>query len=66
MGGYLESLVLPAITAAIGIVPILVRSLRVGMIEILDAEFVATARAKGLNAPFVLFSSSRETPSCRR
>jgi len=55
-GGYLESLLLPAITAAIGIVPILVRSLRVGMIEILDAEFVATARAKGLREIFVLFS----------
>ena len=26
------------------------------MIEILDAEFVATARAKGLSAPYVLFS----------
>jgi peptide/nickel transport system permease protein len=54
--GYLESLLLPAITAAIGIVPILVRSLRVGMIEILDAEFVATARSKGMSGPFVLFS----------
>jgi peptide/nickel transport system permease protein len=56
VGGYLESLILPAFTASIGIVPILVRSLRVGMIEILDAEFVATARAKGLSEPFVLFS----------
>jgi peptide/nickel transport system permease protein len=56
VGGYLESLILPAFTASIGIVPILVRSLRVGMIEILDAEFVATARAKGLSEPFVIFS----------
>jgi peptide/nickel transport system permease protein len=55
VGGYLESLILPAITASLGIVPILVRSLRVGMIEILDAEFVATARAKGLSEPYVLF-----------
>jgi peptide/nickel transport system permease protein len=54
--GYIQSLILPAVTAAIGIVPILVRSLRVGMIEILDAEFVATARAKGLKEPFVLIS----------
>ncbi len=56
VGGYLESLILPAFTAAIGIIPILVRSLRVGMIEILDAEFVATARAKGMSGSFVLFS----------
>ena len=56
VGGYLESLILPAITASFAIVPILVRSLRVGMIEVLDAEFVATARAKGLSEPYVLFS----------
>jgi peptide/nickel transport system permease protein len=56
VGGYLESLILPAFTAALGIIPILVRSLRVGMIEILDAEFVATSRAKGMSEPHVLFS----------
>ncbi len=55
-GRHLESLILPALTAAFAIVPILVRSLRVGMIEVLDAEFVATARAKGLSEPRVLFS----------
>jgi peptide/nickel transport system permease protein len=54
--GFLESLLLPALTAAVGIVPILVRSLRVGMVEILDAEFVATARAKGLTELRVLIA----------
>jgi peptide/nickel transport system permease protein len=47
--------VLPAFTAALAIAPILVRSLRVGMIEVLDSEFVAVARAKGLGEVRVLF-----------
>jgi peptide/nickel transport system permease protein len=46
--------VLPGVTAAIAIVPILVRSLRVGMIEVLDADFVANLRAKGIREPRVL------------
>lgn len=47
---------LPALTAAFAIVPILVRSLRVGMAEVLDAEFIATVRAKGLGELRVLFA----------
>jgi len=53
--GHLEALVLPGLTASFAIAPILVRSLRVGMIEVLDAEFVAVARAKGLGEVRVLF-----------
>jgi peptide/nickel transport system permease protein len=52
--GFARSLVLPGLTAALAIVPLLVRSLRVGMIEVLDSDFVATARAKGLREPRVL------------
>jgi peptide/nickel transport system permease protein len=55
-GQHLEGLVLPALTAALAIVPILVRSLRVGMAEVLDAEFVATVRAKGIGELRVLFA----------
>lgn len=53
-GQHVESLVLPSLTAAIAIVPILVRSLRVGMIEILDSDFVASLRAKGIGETRVL------------
>ena len=53
-GSELEGLILPGFTAAIAIVPILVRSLRVGMIEVLDADFVANLRAKGLGEARVL------------
>ena len=55
-GQHLESLVLPALTASFAIVPMLVRSLRVGMVEVLDADFIAAARAKGLGELRVLFS----------
>jgi peptide/nickel transport system permease protein len=51
---HAEALVLPGFTAAIAIVPILVRSLRVGMVEVLDADFVANLRAKGLGESRVL------------
>jgi peptide/nickel transport system permease protein len=62
VGGYgttfwehLHSLVLPGFCAAIGIVPVLIRSLRVGMLEVLGADYVATARAKGLRPSRVTF-----------
>ena len=56
LGRHLQALVLPALTASFAIVPILVRSLRVGMIEMLDADFVATARAKGIGELRVLLA----------
>src|SRR3989440_677948 len=55
-GRHLQALVLPGLTASFAIVPILVRSLRVGMIEVLDADFVATARAKGIGELRVLLA----------
>jgi peptide/nickel transport system permease protein len=54
-GDHLRSLVLPGLTAAIAIVPVLSRSLRVGMLEVIGSDFVATARAKGLRGSRVLF-----------
>jgi peptide/nickel transport system permease protein len=55
LGDHLRSLVLPGLTAAIAIVPVLIRSLRVGMLEVMESDFVATARAKGLRGSRVLF-----------
>ena len=53
---HLRSLVLPGLTAAIAIAPVLIRSLRVGMLEVIDSDFVAAARAKGLRGPRVLLA----------
>jgi len=58
-GAHIEGLILPALTASFAIAPILIRSLRVGMIEVLDADFVATLRAKGLGELRVLGHVSR-------
>jgi peptide/nickel transport system permease protein len=61
VGGYGEnfaehvhSMILPALTVALGIAPILIRSLRASLIEVLDSEYVTTARAKGVPAHRVL------------
>jgi peptide/nickel transport system permease protein len=43
-----HALILPALCAALAIAPVLIRSLRVGMLDVLSADYIATARAKGL------------------
>lgn len=47
-------LVLPALTVAIGMAPLTIRSLRSAMIDVLDADFIATVRAKGLSSGEVI------------
>jgi peptide/nickel transport system permease protein len=46
--GHLHSMFLPALTVALAISPILIRSLRASLLEVLESDFVATARSKGL------------------
>jgi peptide/nickel transport system permease protein len=46
--GHLHSMFLPALTVAFGIAPILVRSLRASLLEVLESDYVTTARSKGL------------------
>lgn len=48
--GRVESLFLPALTIAAGIVPLIVRSLRAEILKVSEAEYITTARAKGLSA----------------
>jgi peptide/nickel transport system permease protein len=61
VGGYGQSLqdklyhlFLPAFTIAIGLAPILIRSLRTGIIDVLYADYVDFARAKGLRERLVM------------
>jgi peptide/nickel transport system permease protein len=53
-GQHLDSLVLPGLTVALSISPMLVRSVRQGMIEALNSDYVAFARAKGASTVTVL------------
>jgi len=46
--GHLHSMFLPALTVALAISPILIRSLRAAMLEVLDSEYITTARSKGI------------------
>lgn len=53
--GTLHSLTLPAITVAFSLIPTLVRSLRVQMLEVLEADFVVTLKAAGIPGRVILF-----------
>jgi peptide/nickel transport system permease protein len=46
--GHLESLFLPALALALAISSLMIRSLRNSILETLEADYVRTARAKGL------------------
>ena len=48
VGGHLVSMFLPALTVAIGTVPLLIRSLRASLLGVLESDYITTARAKGL------------------
>jgi peptide/nickel transport system permease protein len=46
--GHVRSMILPSLTVALFISPILIRSLRASLLEVLQADYVTTARAKGI------------------
>ncbi len=48
--GHLHSMFLPSLTVAIALCPVIVRSLRASMLDVLGADFITTARAKGVPA----------------
>ena len=47
-GTKIYALVLPAVTIGLAIAPLLIRSLRASMVEVLSSEMIAFGRAKGL------------------
>ncbi len=53
---HLHSIILPGLTVALALTPILVRSLRTSMIGVLDSDYVVTANAKGLRHSRVILS----------
>lgn len=50
-----RGLVLPAFTAALAITPLLIRSLRVELLEVLQSDYIAAARTRSLSETRVLF-----------
>ena len=53
-GGFIERLILPSITLAIIYVALIARITRASVLEVLNADYVRTARAKGLGNAAVL------------
>ncbi len=47
-GGHLHAMFLPALTVAIALAPVVIRSLRASMLNVLGAEYITTARSKGV------------------
>ncbi len=52
---HVRGLTLPAITVGLYLAPILLRTLRVGIIETLGAEFIEAARARGLSERRIVY-----------
>lgn len=46
--GHLRSMFLPALTVAIALSPVVIRSLRASMLNVLGADFITTAKSKGV------------------
>jgi peptide/nickel transport system permease protein len=48
--GHLRSMFLPSLTVALALTPVVIRSLRASMLNVLTAEYVVTARSKGVSS----------------
>jgi peptide/nickel transport system permease protein len=48
--GHLRSMFLPSLTVAIALAPVVIRSLRASMLNVLTADYITTARSKGIPA----------------
>jgi len=48
IGGHLRSMFLPSLTVAIALAPVVIRSLRASMLSVLGADYITTARSKGV------------------
>ncbi|HEX9538188.1 MAG TPA: ABC transporter permease [Streptosporangiaceae bacterium] len=47
--GHLRSMFLPSLTVAIALAPVVIRSLRASMLNVLGADYITTARSKGVS-----------------
>lgn len=49
--GHLHSMFLPAFVVAIALAPVVIRALRASMLTVLGAEYITTAKSKGVPGP---------------
>lgn len=55
LAGQVRSMVLPGITVALSLAPILIRSLRASMVAVLGSDYIVTAQAKGIGTARMVF-----------
>jgi peptide/nickel transport system permease protein len=48
--GHLRSMFLPSLTVALALTPVVIRSLRASMLNVLTSEYIVTARSKGVSS----------------
>jgi peptide/nickel transport system permease protein len=48
--GHLRSMFLPGLTVALALTPVVIRSLRASMLDVLGADYITTARSKGVSS----------------
>jgi peptide/nickel transport system permease protein len=53
--GHVHSIILPGLTIALVVAPLLIRSIRVSVLEIVHADFITAARARGLSERDIVF-----------
>ncbi len=54
VGGFIERLILPSFTLSVLYMALIARITRASVLEVLNADYVRTARAKGLSDPWVM------------
>jgi peptide/nickel transport system permease protein len=47
--GHLRSMFLPSLTVALALTPVVIRSLRASMLDVLGADYITTAKSKGVS-----------------
>jgi peptide/nickel transport system permease protein len=55
LGEHLYHLILPSVVIALSVFPLLLRTLRVGLLEVQRQDYVRTARAKGASESRILY-----------
>ena len=52
---HFANFILPTVTLGVAVMPAFMRLTRTGMLDVLESDYIRTARAKGLGGPTVLF-----------
>ncbi|HWP11029.1 MAG TPA: ABC transporter permease, partial [Ramlibacter sp.] len=53
-GGFIQRMILPSVTLSVGFIALISRITRASVLEVLNEDYIRTARAKGLGTPRVV------------